>query len=289
MLYVFIATCILRLSEGLRMATQNDENITKKANIYVLNLKERKDRCLFTSAQLASSPFPVFRMEAATPVTQFDKCPTLEGLRRGVVAEDYGEKFHSGGQTALYCSNYITWEHAQAQNTEFTVILEDDVILKEDFWQKMQSFLSSDCTGEQWDRVLVDTFRFGVDGCICPCAGDACLEPPHAQKNICTAPKNTYSEDHVITTARGYGTHVQIFRTSSLMKYLHQKNAQILDHTIDPEGAVVRYWNPDVVKQADMYASEQLPMSCSDSVKESNIVALAGVPAVSDTEFAFEC
>lgn len=270
-----------------QVSAEDDEVLAvKQANVYVINAEKRLDRCLCTSSQLAKSPFPVFRIKAATPDNQFDMCPKLKNLQKTPGDDHFIKK---DGQSALFCSNYMTWHRAlSGKKAKFTIILEDDIIITKSFWSKVQSFLKSDCEGDHWDRVVVDTFLYSDGG-----------------GNQGTAEKSNYTcqhkdgEKHIVTNDHGWGTHFQIFRTSSLEKYLQHQEFDVLDaKTLDPPGTIVRYWNPGVAMQISQMkrsnyvgfkTDEQIPKLCeSEAVAKSDIMMARQIED-KDPKFAFKC
>jgi len=245
---------------------------SKTANIYVINMKERKDRCLCMASQLNNSPFPVFKITAATVDTQFELCPAIKGLdRRGNVGTR-----NRGGQSALFCSNYLAWLHAAAPSSkaDFTVVLEDDVIFDQaQFWPELQNFLDSDCEDHVWDQILVDTIHMKKPG----------------KQYLCT---NQMEQKRTITSGLGYGTHMQIFRTSSLHKYLSQMTLHTTDKwSAAPGNTTLRGWNPNLVLQSSQLKKlgivEKLPSFCGRSTMHSDIESFARVPTT--PKLAFEC
>eukprot|EP00746_Dinoflagellata_sp_MGD_P002185 gnl/MRDRNA2_/MRDRNA2_104217_c0_seq1.p1 gnl/MRDRNA2_/MRDRNA2_104217_c0~~gnl/MRDRNA2_/MRDRNA2_104217_c0_seq1.p1 ORF type:complete len:158 (-),score=19.57 gnl/MRDRNA2_/MRDRNA2_104217_c0_seq1:39-512(-) len=157
--------------------------------------------------------------------------------------------------------------------------MEDDFILKPNAWHEIESFLNSDCQDNQWDRVLVDVFEF-YDGWQQWGHNSTCQD------------QNNPAKKHMVNDAHGFGAHLQIFRTSSLRKYLERNSVHIMDHAdSDPKDTIVRYWNPDIVLQSSMafrkgYA-KMIPKFCSRKVAGSNIQA-AHLPEKSGLG-AFKC
>lgn len=290
MLHISFGICLFVFSEGLRLPTssstsENEEmhlqDLTKApkiANVYVINLKARRDRCLCMSSQLINSPFPVFRIEAATPDTQFDLCPTLNNLKTGIGHQGYEKNRNTGAQTGLFCSNYLAWQHATTQSEDekpaFTIIMEDDLILHDEtkFWHELSSFLGSDCEGDQWDRVVVDTF-----------AGSG-----KSKQYSC---KHQNGEKHTISDATGAGTVLQIFRTSALHKYLGQTNPFITDKWQDQDvtNGTLRVWKPNIANQAGRVRQEELAPYCSKTISKSDIVAKMQVSDGVAKALPFEC
>lgn len=272
---IFLALCLQ--STGLRMRQLSlTTKASKTVSVYVLNMEARKDRCLCMATLLNKAPFTVFKITAATPDTQFELCPKLQGLERGGSATR-----NRGAQSGLFCSNYLAWQHSVEQpiKSDFTVVLEDDVIFDNAvFWPKLQSFLDSDCEGKLWDLVEVDTLQAKEIG----------------QSYACKDQK----ERHTITSGLGYGTHVQIFRTSSLPKFL----AQTMTHTTDkwsmaPKNVTIRGWNPGMVLQGSQLKKfgqlDQLQTFCDPSTMHSDIDVKGSSNkrnvSFAKTEFAFEC
>lgn len=224
------------------------------------------------ATQLNKSPYPVFKIEAATNKTQFDLCPSLKGLDgRG----DVGTR-NRGGQSALFCSNQLAWKSGASSKADFIIVLEDDTIFdQENFWPQLQKFLDSDCEGQQWDQVLVDTIHAKGKGKEYSCKNHA----------LGTAGP--------ISSTLGYGTHMQIFRTSSLHKYLDQKEVHTTDKwSMSPKDTILRGWYPNMVLQTSQLKKlgklDKLPSFCSASTEHSDI-EVAKFAKTQPSKLAFEC
>lgn len=119
------------------------------AHIFVINLDARKDKCACMATQLEHAPYPVTRFSAVSGDALFDHCPNFWNMRLG------GDS--ANNTMALTCSNLEIWEQALALDSEFVIILEDDVILSEDVWSKMSEAMEGAC--DEWDYIMVDAWH----------------------------------------------------------------------------------------------------------------------------------
>merc|ERR1719498_314988 len=186
----------------------------KSANIYVLNLPKRKDRCQCMQSQLEGSPYKLVVQEAVEREKVNEHCP-------GLLSED---KVKKGGETwaAIFCANRLVLEEVSksADKPDFVIIMEDDISIHPTFLPKLQLLLNDDClTTAKWDVMAVDTFpSWWLAGTT-----------PEDQKDLhrvqfktCSSKANHLS--HVYRSNSYYvGAHVQIIRTSQLDKVLARK------------------------------------------------------------------
>lgn len=124
--------------------------------IYVLNLDGRRDKCECMKSQLAASPYPVTRFSAISPATLHDVCPHMQNPTMRAHAEP--------GTMSLVCSNLQVWKHAQKTPTDFVLMFEDDTILGDGFWHKLNSFLRGGC--REFDYVMVDPWKTHGDSLV---------------------------------------------------------------------------------------------------------------------------
>merc|ERR1719316_496251 len=147
---LFVSLFCIDLARSLRIS-QLDKDESPTAHILFVNLKQEKNRCLCISSQLNAAPFPVTRIDAASPHTQQDRCPEL--FKDGLALH---QKKPMPGQSALYCSNYLAWKHFY-HNTkaDYAIIFEDDIILHKGFWDRVKGLLASTCDNSP-DYMTVD-------------------------------------------------------------------------------------------------------------------------------------
>merc|ERR1719281_1941773 len=121
-------------------------------------MDDRKDKCECMEKQLTDAPVPVERFSAIKlQVTGGWGSDLPEGacdgvFRNGQAPGDWRDK---GKILGLFCSNYQLWKKAADQKEDIALIFEDDVVLHEGFWDKINAFVQSNTT---WDFVLLDTY-----------------------------------------------------------------------------------------------------------------------------------
>lgn len=170
-LFLYITS---NLVESLRVAHVDDESepnengqnmttgVTVKAapaHIFFINLAQEKERCHCVSAQLRGAPYPITRIEAATPETLLDQCRELfpVGLGHQQSGEETTKKKGiPKGAKALYCSNYLTWKNFLLKTqAEYAIIMEDDIVLGKDIWKRVEGLLNAQCDNS-WEYITID-------------------------------------------------------------------------------------------------------------------------------------
>eukprot|EP00746_Dinoflagellata_sp_MGD_P150458 gnl/MRDRNA2_/MRDRNA2_82322_c0_seq9.p1 gnl/MRDRNA2_/MRDRNA2_82322_c0~~gnl/MRDRNA2_/MRDRNA2_82322_c0_seq9.p1 ORF type:complete len:205 (-),score=35.64 gnl/MRDRNA2_/MRDRNA2_82322_c0_seq9:363-977(-) len=137
------------------------------AHIFFINLNQDKERCKCVTSQLHNAPYPVTRIEAQTPETMFTNCWDMYAKQKEISEEiqmelDRSKSHKTLVEGALYCSNYLTWKHFyENSHAEFALIMEDDIILKNSFWDYVQGLLGSNCSS-RWNYITVDPEHRGV-------------------------------------------------------------------------------------------------------------------------------
>lgn len=213
----------------------------KSANIYVLNLPKRKDRCQCMQSQLEGSPYSLVVQEAVESEKVEEHCP-------GLLSE---HKVQGDGKTwaAIFCANRLVLEEVSksADKPDFVIIMEDDVSIHPTFLPKLQLLLNDDClTTAEWDVMAVDTFTGWWD--------HDTLEDQKSlhrvQFKTCSSTANHLS--HVYHSNKHYfGAHVQIIRTSQLDKVLARKPDPVdwWQHFHRQSNVTTIFWQPGLVKQ----------------------------------------
>lgn len=174
------------------------------AQIYVINLKKRKDRWECARSQLAASaPYNYTRFEAVSANNVNKECPYLK------------KAWLAGGDPAkgVMCSNYKIWEEeVKNGHSDFVIIFEDDVAMGREMWDKIHDLFTGRCSN-RFDYLVVDTFKG---------------KGPE-RKGIKPEPSSAFCADaspgiglHYI---QGGGAQMQIVRRSALQKMLQLAEA----------------------------------------------------------------
>jgi len=199
------------------------------AHILFINMQESRDRCNCVTGQLKDAPYPVTRIDAATPVTQHDRCPEVMAKRGSA---------KNGGQSALYCSNYLAWNHFFYNTTaDYALIMEDDIILQEGFWDRVQGLLDSTCDND-WEYLTVDSFTTSKS------------------KKMRGIGLNRKCGEEQLNDIKTRGTHFQILRRSAIprmIEHAHEHGPAILDHWENafPISSIkVSQWTPNICMQS---------------------------------------
>lgn len=239
----------LAFVRGIASALQTNQKSllpsVPRIDTYVINLDDRKDRCSCMEKQLRSAPQAVYRVAAS----KGQDC----GLK---VADDCdgGERFE--GEQGLFCSNFNIWTRANGTYADFILILEDDVTLSGNFWERLVSMLQS-CS--KFDYLIVDAH--GQD----PPKGPTCDTNQHYQllNANCTGRNPKYCN---------LGTHVQVIRADFLPKLIASAQA-IGGGAMDfwwkrhaPGRSFV--WKPNIAGQA---VNAGVLDFCDDSILASDI------------------
>lgn len=116
-----------------------------KIDIYVINMKERTDKCTCMQSQLNQLPANIFH---AIPSATGDDCPTenfKEGMRGGWDIQK--------AEKSLYCANRKIWERAADSSADFIIILEDDSNLHQGWFEKVREVMQC----KDFNHLNVDT------------------------------------------------------------------------------------------------------------------------------------
>lgn len=232
-----------------------------RIDTYVINLDHRMDRCKCMQSMLADAPTSVYRQPAVEP----DQCslrPNWHSM--------YGKRNHTAEQS-LFCSNYQVWKRAASANADFIVIMEDDVVLKPNFWEVVHEMIE-DCA--DFDYLSVDA-HFATDGGQQP--------PDSHRKNVCGSSRwssgNLFRPGPRLNEQLYWGTAVQVIRKEFLPRLIelsHVKGMGTLDvwWQMYLRDTRVFAWMPGIVKdavavpQSDLMA---LPRACGEDILHSNI------------------
>lgn len=142
-------------AEGLRhlqMKSYDERESLNNGEVFVINLKERKDRCFCASQQLVNSSYPVHRFEAIEDATLGEACPKMPH-----------ELWGSTGAASLTCSNYKIYQQLKETQKEspdrkWVMVLEDDFEMKPEFWTRVNEELQKN---EKWGVLYIDSNFMG--------------------------------------------------------------------------------------------------------------------------------
>lgn len=184
------------------------------AHVYVINLMKRHDRWQCMQAQLNSTqvPFSYTRFAASEPKTYKKECPYLKhsDMAQGEAAE------------SVMCSNYRIWKEAQEKDSEWVIVLEDDVVMAPGVWERVSDLLAGNCQSS-FDFLAVDTFTGH---------GDTREQArPFKHEDPVCHDENAGIALHAL---RGVGAHMQIFHRDALgdiIKVAEKKDN--IDHPVD--------------------------------------------------------
>jgi len=240
-----------------------------KIDTYVINLDSRHDRCVCMSKQLAFAPQAVYRRAAVG----LDSCPELSDD----IATLYGSRNHTA-EKSLFCSNYLIWKHARASEADFIVVLEDDALIDDGFWEQIQRFVT-DCA--TFDYVTVDSWKASGNAeadSVGVCSGHPKLFRPNPSKYL----------DY-------WGTAVQVIRRD----FLDVLIARAQTHGMGPLDVwwMMRIndgrsfsWQPGIALTAEVsgtkYANRLRALECLEAVRSSDI---APVQLQISNQFRFQC
>jgi len=117
---------------------------------YIINLDERPDRCKCMQRQLEGQAWPLNRQSAN------GECPGLPKATEIVHPAEFAV-----AERSLFCQNYQIWLDASKSDGEHVIILEDDALLADDFFDRVHSLVT---TCQEFDYMLVDPLFFNADG-----------------------------------------------------------------------------------------------------------------------------
>jgi len=260
-LSVFLAgklAATLRVSpEPPQSLSHRPESTARLAHIYVMNLKERRDRCECMRSQLKSSLFTVSRHEAVSKASLNEQCPDAPLNKTWA---------------AIFCSNrqIISKALASPNKPKYIIIMEDDLAFEPQFFTKLHSLLSNECLeSSHWDRMVVDTFDtlWTLD----PKKQLHSLKRQHIQCN-----DQEGSESHpelsklYHANKDSYGAHVQIIKSSALESMINS-GFQTMDHWDKFKNVTTIFWQPKLVKQIGKWQHGQAPTECDQkSIEKSD-------------------
>eukprot|EP00746_Dinoflagellata_sp_MGD_P150453 gnl/MRDRNA2_/MRDRNA2_82322_c0_seq4.p1 gnl/MRDRNA2_/MRDRNA2_82322_c0~~gnl/MRDRNA2_/MRDRNA2_82322_c0_seq4.p1 ORF type:complete len:322 (-),score=29.54 gnl/MRDRNA2_/MRDRNA2_82322_c0_seq4:58-1023(-) len=262
-----------QLNATLKQQTSSAEDFApidpQKVHIFFINLDKDKDRCQCISSQLQSgvtkAPYPVTRIEAQTPKTMNGThCERVLNAQRSWNSEPQsrGRRIPTAVETALYCSNYMTWKlFYETSNAEYAIIFEDDIVLRSYTWKRVKNLLNN-CDG--FDYITVDPY-YGEDAEMAEGIGHSsyCKTPPeivHHKKTFLGKEFEYTTEvrhDEELFEMKGTArTHFQIIRRSAiphLLEHAHQHGPQVLDQwatSFPHEKVRMSRWSPNVCGQS---------------------------------------
>ncbi len=125
---------------------------SKLSAIYVINLKRRNDRREHIEHVLHDAPAPIhFTSDWDGPFDgaelDIDNLPEPYSIYEGwklpfESGQEYWDRPLFPGEAGCTLSHLAVWEHVSEQATT-CLILEDDVVLAEDFWSRSKSFVAA--------------------------------------------------------------------------------------------------------------------------------------------------
>jgi len=258
MYHVFLSVFLAgKLASALRISPEppvsssyRSESTAKLAHIYVMNLKERRDRCECMQTQVKSPLFTAFRHEAVSKAKLQEQCPDAPVNKTWA---------------AIFCSNRQIINKALASpiKPKYIIIMEDDLAFQPEFFTKLHRLLNNECLGRnQWDRMVVDTFTtFGKDD---PRKVSFALSRKSIQCN--ERGEEGFESDpqfHQLYHANrdSYGAHVQIIKYSALESMING-GFHTVDHWRDFKDVKTIFWQPNLVKQVGNFQHGQPPAEC---------------------------
>jgi len=274
MLNSFIFALLTSNVYALRMTSTNIEikDIKGLAKVFVVNLDKRVDKCKCASYELRESPFEIVRWSASNVASWKQECPDM--LVSGPLKHPE--------VPALVCSQYRIWKEMETNDLPYTIILEDDINVHPQFWEKTKAFLEGKLDQQDWDVAYVDVKA--KNGAIYKYAdtGEFHLLNPAAEG-----------------TESISGSHYMIFKKEALPKVLAlgKKVFAPMDRfakTWANEGLKVIIWGPGIVNQYSNSKNLIMPDNefCAGSAKKSDIKKLTKIPSDSATDpvtLAFDC
>eukprot|EP00746_Dinoflagellata_sp_MGD_P009032 gnl/MRDRNA2_/MRDRNA2_118195_c0_seq1.p1 gnl/MRDRNA2_/MRDRNA2_118195_c0~~gnl/MRDRNA2_/MRDRNA2_118195_c0_seq1.p1 ORF type:complete len:341 (-),score=39.15 gnl/MRDRNA2_/MRDRNA2_118195_c0_seq1:55-957(-) len=249
----------------------------KSAQVFVINLADRKDRCHCMEMQMRSSPYPIFRQVAAEPKNLHQKCPNLSNRTKSGYDITQAE-------LSIFCSHRLVFERvlADPQKPDFIILMEDDLHFKKEtetqdpaapksqhniewyvnrtipFWTHVETFLNSNCASSSWDMAAVDTN-----------GRKRSPEPPqhvHLECETQHGGYKLYSNDEM-----RWNANMLIIKTQNLQKLL-DRHVNVVDHFYrfrDDDNINIVFWHPGMIYQANK--PFRVPNGCSASITESDV------------------
>jgi len=228
--------------------------------VYVNNLVQSQDKCKCQATQLNESPFPVHRVKAVTPANLATECYAKKGLKNV-------DKNVRATKCTHYNSLKLAYENSKTDNSTFSLIIEDDTIIKrKDFWQDVSAYIEGPC--QSWDFTAVDISK----------KGEAVRATSFAKEmKMCSWGLQTYQQ--AIYPKVGSGTGLQIVRNSAIPKMLQfmeeeEKRDLPMDLITNHFGNVVG-WYPELAAHKGIKGG-MMAWREEDQVAECD---LTGMPA----------
>jgi len=186
--------------------------------------------------QLKECPFPVFRHKAADSTNYEDLCSGVENLHNAKVTLP---------SRANWCSQHQIWKSVSesTQKPDYVIVVEDDVYIPSNFFQRAQRFLNSSCGNQEWDILAVDTFETSKRNWN---------TEQYATPTLCDTDKaeTILTYDNLFHT--GAGSHMMIYRSNSLEKILRMPLQAMDKYQTYPRNINLKFWNPKIIWQASV-------------------------------------
>jgi len=277
---ILLLLCLTSASTALKMhghtnAVMKGDEGNSLAQMFVINLDRREDKCGCASHELHKSPYLTNRFSAATVANWKERCPEMANSRE--ISKKHHSAKHAG--IALVCSNYQIWKaiHNNTESSQFTIVFEDDIVMtKSAFYDEIDAFLKEQSNAD-WDIVYVDPAKpQGIKG----------------------------SAKLQMLTGKAWikgGSHMLIVRTTSASKLMGvaEKEWATMDrfsYNMQKKGVKVGLWSPGIAGQRTRGIAGQrtkdmseLNDYCAASVQQSDIPKAFAKTSHSKEELAFPC
>jgi len=219
---VFLLLCVVAMSAA--PSQQQQQRHQTPIPINVINLDQDTIRWEKVTAELASNNVPSHLIQRLPAV--YGKTLSKEDLCRNVTA--IAHNFCTPGIIGCYLSHRLFWQKTAASDTPYQIVLEDDVIVSDDFLQRVQALIDelqeNQETRDKWDVLLL-----GALGCVHP-------DGKHGLNRISALvagggrkPKRVSTHVHI--PRRPFGTHAYVLTKGGAKKLIH--HAWIVNGHVD--------------------------------------------------------
>lgn len=182
-------------------------------NIYIINLDKDSERLNSSFSQLNKYNLKGTRFPALTKPS--DDINKITNGFCGIIC--------TNGMLSCISSHYQVWKNIVEQNLDYCVILEDDIIITDDFINKYNKYISS--IPSDWDMLLL--------GCVMKCSTTKNFDIfEHLQSLLFFRKfgKNYQVNDDIIRVKSFIGTHAYILTLNGakkLVQYFTVKNGHL--------------------------------------------------------------
>ena len=147
-LLFFIFICFIILYKILKKEDTNEYFTQKKFKTYVINLKERKDRRDKMDKILNKVGIDPIYIDAVNG----SKLDTEDLIRKHIYSPDHRDL--RKGEIGCYMSHVIAWKKIANGNDDYGLIIEDDIVINNDFYYKCCEYLEK-IKDIKWDMFYV--------------------------------------------------------------------------------------------------------------------------------------